>query len=136
VQYWRTYVIRKEGGGFYPVDAGIGLTGDGFSPLVMSLATRLATRVSFAASVLLFRCFYGWAPSSETLQELIIGMGKESGAYMDQASPSSEDGDILEAVRKPSGTVVCILSSIRAVMKGRMTTGFKSVQHKMNIANL
>jgi hypothetical protein len=95
VQYWRTYVIRKEGGGFYPVDAGIGLTGDGFSPLVMSLATRLATRVSFAASVLLFRCFYGWAPSSETIQELIIGMGKESGAYMDQASPSSEDGDIL-----------------------------------------
>ncbi len=42
----------------------------------------------------------------------------------------------LEAVRKPSSTVVRILSSIRAVMKGRMTTGFKSVQHKMNIANL
>jgi hypothetical protein len=35
VRYWRTYLIRKEGGGFYPVDAGIGLTGDGLSPLVM-----------------------------------------------------------------------------------------------------
>ena len=94
MQYWRTYVIRKEGGGFYPVDAGIGLTGDGFSPLVMSLVTRLATRVSFSASVLLFRCFYGWAPSSETIQHLIIGMGKESGASMDQCSPPSDDGDI------------------------------------------
>src|SRR6266704_5059685 len=94
VRYWRTYLICKDGGGFYPVDAGIGLTGDGFSPLVMSLVTRLATRVSFSASVLLFRCFYGWAPSSETIQHLIIGMGKESGASMDQSSPPSDDGDI------------------------------------------
>ena len=64
VRYWRTYLICKDGRGFYPVDARIGLTGDGFTPLVMSLATRLATRVSFSASVLLFRCFYGWSPSS------------------------------------------------------------------------
>ena len=40
VRYWRTYVIRKDGGGFYPLDAGIGLTGDGLSPLVMSVGTR------------------------------------------------------------------------------------------------
>jgi hypothetical protein len=51
VRYWRHYLIRKSGGGFYPLDACIGLTGDGFSPLVMSLATRLATRMSFSASV-------------------------------------------------------------------------------------
>jgi len=95
VQYWRIYLIRKDGGGFYPVDACIGLTGDGFSPVVMSLVTRLATRVSFSASVLLFRCFYGWAPSSETIQELIIGMGKDSVAYMEQAQGPSDDGDIL-----------------------------------------
>ena len=36
VRYWRHYLARKGGGGFYPVDARIGLTGDGFSPLVMS----------------------------------------------------------------------------------------------------
>jgi hypothetical protein len=40
VRYWRTYLIRKDGGGFYPLDAGIGLTGDGLSPLVMRLGTR------------------------------------------------------------------------------------------------
>src|SRR2546425_8917735 len=95
VRYWRTYLIRKEGGGFYPVDAGIGLPGDGFSPLVMSLVTRLATRVSFAASVRLFRCFYGWAPSSEAIQHLIIGMGKESVAYMEEAQAPTDDGEIL-----------------------------------------
>jgi hypothetical protein len=95
VRYWRHYLIRKSGGGFYPLDACIGLTGDGFSPLVMSLAIRLATRMSFSASVLLFRCFYGWAPSSEALQHLIIGMGKDSGAYMEHAPAPTDDGEVL-----------------------------------------
>src|SRR6266704_1076198 len=95
VRYWRTYLIRKDGGGFYPLDAGIGLTGDGLSPLVMSLGTRLATRVSFAASVRLFRCFCGWAPSSDTIQQLVLGMGKDSVAYMDQAPVPPDDGEIL-----------------------------------------
>src|SRR5713226_5968209 len=95
VRYWRHYLARKDGGGFYPVDARIGLTGDGFTPLVMSLATRLATRVSFSASVLLFRCFYGWSPSSEAIQHLIMGMGKDSVAYMEHAQAPTDDGDIL-----------------------------------------
>lgn len=95
VRYWRHYLVRKSGGGFYPLDACIGLTGDGFSPLVMSLVTRLATRMSFSASVLLFRCFYGWAPSSEALQHLIIGMGNDSGAYMAHAPAPTDDGEIL-----------------------------------------
>lgn len=88
-------MVRTGGGGFYPVDARIGLTGDGFSPLVMSLVTRLATRVSFSASVLLFRCFYGWAPSSEAIQLLSLGMGKDSVAYMEHAQAPIDDGDIL-----------------------------------------
>jgi len=36
VRYWRTYLIKKNGGGFYPLDIFIGLTSDGFSPLVTS----------------------------------------------------------------------------------------------------
>jgi hypothetical protein len=95
VRYWRTYLIRKNGGGFYPLDASLGLTGDGFSPWVMSVATRLATRVSFSASVLLFRSFCGWAPCSDTIQQLVLGMGKDSVAYMDQAPAPPEDGEIL-----------------------------------------
>ena len=87
-------MARKGGGGFYPVDARIGLTGDGLSPLVMRLVTRLATRVSFAASVRLFRCFYGWAPSSEAVQHLLIGMGKDSGASMEHAQAPTDDGAI------------------------------------------
>ncbi len=95
VRYWRHYFMRKSGGGFYPLDAHIGLTGDGFSPLVISLATKLATRMSFAASVLVFRCFYGWAPSSEAIQHLVLGMGRDTMPYMEQLDAPEGDGDVL-----------------------------------------
>jgi hypothetical protein len=97
VRYWRTYLIRKEKrqGGVYPLDTVMGLTADGFSPVVMSLATQLVTRVSFSASVLLFKSFYGWSPSSEAMPALVIGMGKDAPAYMDQVGAPADDGDVL-----------------------------------------
>lgn len=97
VRYGRNYLVRKGrgGGGFYPLDAVYGLSGDGFSPLVMSLATQLATRMSFRVAVLVFRGFYGWAPSSTAVQELVLGMGREAGTYMEQAPPPEDDGEVL-----------------------------------------
>ncbi len=95
VRYWRDYFMIKGGGGFYPLDASVGLTGDGFSPLVISLATKLATRMSFSASVLVFRCFYGWSLSSEALQHLVLGMGQETIRYMEQLKAPAGDGDVL-----------------------------------------
>jgi hypothetical protein len=50
--------------------------------------------MSLAASVLLFRGFCGWAPSSDTIQQLVLGMGKNSVAYMDQAPAPPDDGEI------------------------------------------
>ena len=47
VRYWRTYVRDRNGGGFYPLDAALALTADGFSMLVMGLVARLATLVPF-----------------------------------------------------------------------------------------
>jgi hypothetical protein len=97
VRYWRLYMARKGigGGGFYPLDAVLGLTRDGFSPLVMSLATKLATRVSFGAAVILFRCFYGWSPSSESIEHLVLGIGREASAYMEIVESPAGDGEIL-----------------------------------------
>jgi hypothetical protein len=96
VRYARNYLEKKEGaGGFYPLDAALGLTGDGFSPLVISLAAKLATRVSFPAAVLLFRSFYGWSPSSDSMQCLVLGLGREAAAYVETAPPPQEDGEIL-----------------------------------------
>jgi hypothetical protein len=97
IRYWRTYLIRKgkQGGGIYPLDAEIGLTRDGFSPLVMSLATKLATRVSFGVSVILFKCFYSWSPSSEAIESLVLGMGMDCSAYMEQVQARPGDGEVL-----------------------------------------
>lgn len=95
VRYWRKYLIGKNGGGFYPLDSWIGLTRDGFCPSVISLVTKLATRVSFSTSVLIFRCFCGWSPSSEAIQNLVIGMGRDSILYMEQVEPPTDDGEVL-----------------------------------------
>jgi hypothetical protein len=95
VRYWRTYLINKKGGGFYPLDSLIGLTSDGFSPLVISLATKLSTRMSFSASVLIFKSFFGWSPSSEAIQSLVLGMGRDSTLYMEQADAPKDDGEVL-----------------------------------------
>jgi len=97
IRYWRTYLIRKgkQGGGIYPLDAEIGLTRDGFSPLVMSLATKLATRVSFGVSVILFKCFYSWSPSSEAIESLVLGMGRDCSSYMEQVQARPGEGEVL-----------------------------------------
>ena len=93
VRYWRRYIICKKGSGFYPFDVDIGLFRDGFSPWVMSLATRLATRMSFTASVHLFKCFYGWSPSTEAIQALVLGLNKHAPAYMEQIGSFDDDGE-------------------------------------------
>ena len=97
VRYWRNYMTTKDNksSGFYPLDRVIGLTRDGFSPLVMNLATKLATRVSFSVSVVLFKCFYGWSPSSEAVQALVLGMGRDASEYMELTDAPEEDGEIL-----------------------------------------
>ncbi len=97
VRYGRSYMVRKGrgGGGFYPLDAVHGLTSDGFSPMVMNLAAKLATRVRFQTAVLLFRSFYGWSPCSATIQELVLGMGREAGQFMEHHLPGEEEGEVL-----------------------------------------
>ena len=76
VKYWRTYLVKKEsiGCGFHPLDSVLGLTRDGFSPFIISLATRLATRVSFGTTVIIFRCLR-MVPFNRINRELGIGTG-------------------------------------------------------------
>jgi len=89
-------LVRKDGkGGLYPLDSVLGLTRDGFSPFIMSVAAKLATRVSFATSVLLFRSFYGWSPSSEAIEHLVLGLGRDAAAYVEIADPPEGDGEVL-----------------------------------------
>ena len=97
VNYYRTYLIRKDSrrGGFYPLDIHLGLTRDGFSPSIISLATRLSTRVSFLTSVKIFGYFYEWSPSTESVESLVLGLGREASNYMEVAEAPENDGEVL-----------------------------------------
>jgi hypothetical protein len=96
VEYERAQLLRKQGGtGYHPLDVELGLTRDGFSPWVISFVTRLATRMSFAASRLLCRSVLGWSPSTEAIEHLVLGLGRQAQPFMEQQPASADDGEVL-----------------------------------------
>ncbi len=97
IRYARAYLARRRGrGGFHPLDAILGLTRDTFSPGVIALATRLTTRLSFKTAQLVLTAFWGWSPSTEALEHLVLGMGRVAPTYMSSAPPfPQEEGEML-----------------------------------------
>src|ERR1019366_2636396 len=59
----------SKGSGVHPLDAELGLTRDGYSPLVIRWFSRLCTRLSFGLSSNLGGMFLGWAPAAPTTEE-------------------------------------------------------------------
>ena len=96
VKYVRSQMIRLRGGcGYHPLDAALGLTRDGFSPWVIQFVTRLATRMSFASSQLLCRSVLGWSPSVESIEELVLGLGRLAQPFAQQQPAPEKDGEVL-----------------------------------------
>ena len=76
VTYGRLYLRRRKGGsGYHPLDVALGLTRDGFSPTAISLLARLTTRMSYQSVQVICRAAWGWAPSTETLHAIVMGVG-------------------------------------------------------------
>lgn len=94
VRYWRTYRYRANAG-YYPLDVELGLTRDGFSMVLRSCAARLATKVSYAQTVLLLTMFLGWAPAQESIEGMVLGLGRQSGAWFESAPAPEGDGEVL-----------------------------------------
>jgi hypothetical protein len=94
VRYARTYWYR-QGGGYYPLDVELGLTADGFSMLLRSLAVRIATKVSYAQAVLLVRLFLGWSPAQESVEGMVLGLGRHTPAWFEHAPAPEGDGQVL-----------------------------------------
>jgi len=95
VKYGRAYLIRGNGSGWFPLDALLGITQDGFSWRVVDLVTRLATRVSYAAARGIVKATLGWAPSTEAIESLAIGLGRRTPAFMETFGPLDGDGEVL-----------------------------------------
>ena len=97
VRYQRDYWVRRwSKGGFHPLDEELGLTRDGFSPWVISLACRLSTYLSYAKTTLIMKAFWGWTPSTETVEPWVLGVGQNAAAYMASAPPLPKpEGEVL-----------------------------------------
>ena len=96
ISYGRAHLIREGGGcGFHPLDAVLGLTRDGFSPWLVQFVTRLATRMSFGASRLICRAALGWSPSTEAIEHLVLGLGRQVVPFMEQQAAPLNDGEVL-----------------------------------------
>jgi len=96
VTYGRHYLMKRRGGsGFYPLDAELGLTSDRLSPWVMQLVSRLATRMSFAATRLVCKAVLGWSPATETIEQTVLGLGRHAAPFMQQLAAPAAEGEVL-----------------------------------------
>jgi hypothetical protein len=96
VAYGRHYLMSRGGGsGLFPLDVVLGLTRDRLSPWVMQWVARLATRMSFKAAQLVCKAVLNWAPATETIEQVVLGMGRQAEPFMKQLKAPPDDGDVL-----------------------------------------
>ena len=96
VTYGRQYLQSCGGGsGLFPLDIVLGLTRDRLSPWVMQWVARLATRMSFKAAQMVCRAVLNWAPATETIEQVVLGMGRDAAPFMKQLEVPDDDGETL-----------------------------------------
>jgi hypothetical protein len=96
ITYGRAHFIKVgKGTGFHPLDVALGLTRDGFSPWVVQFVTRLATRMSYASSRMICKAVLGWSPSTEAIEHLVLGLGRQAAPFMQQMAAPPDDGNVL-----------------------------------------
>jgi Uncharacterised protein family (UPF0236) len=96
VTYGRHYLIARGGGdGYFPLDAELGLTNDRLSPWTMQWVARLATRMSFAASRMVCQAVLSWSPATETIEQVVLGLGRYAAPFVQQQKAPPNDGEVL-----------------------------------------
>lgn len=95
VRYFRTYFRGPHGHGIHPLDVALGLTADRISMTVLGLAARLATMLSFARAHDVLGWFLGAAPSTEVIENTVLGLGRETGEWFERAPAPEDDGEVL-----------------------------------------
>src|SRR5262249_42625640 len=87
VTYPRAYLVPRYGvgPGVHPLDVALGLTRDGFSPLIIGWFCRLATRVSFQIASELGGMFLGPAPPARATRRWALAL---AGRLMSTSAPA------------------------------------------------
>lgn len=97
VAYARAFLVPRLGGGHgvHPLDVALGLTRDGYSPLLIGWFCRLATRVSFRVASGLGGMFLGAAPPASAIEEWVLGLARPAYVYLSEGPLPEDDGDVL-----------------------------------------
>jgi hypothetical protein len=98
VRYFRTYLRENHAGkrrGFHPLDTALGLIADRFSWSVLSVAARLATKMSFAEAKATMGLFLPNAPSTEVIEQTVLGLGKFTQRWFADLPAQQGDGEVL-----------------------------------------
>lgn len=99
-RYTRSYARPIAGGvGHCPLDLALGLLGDRISPTLLAAGARLATRMSFAEAREVLGWFVPEPPSTEVLEQTVLGFGHHTTAWFAGGAPVPEgDGEVLVAL--------------------------------------
>lgn len=98
VSYWRIYmreVAQGERHGFHPLDLSLGLTADRFSWNVLTQAVRLATELSYATARAVLSEFVPHAPSTEVIEQSMLGLGAHAQDWFRLQPAPEDDGEVL-----------------------------------------
>lgn len=100
VRYRRLYMRSSAPGasrrhGFHPLDASLGLLADRIAPGVLSLAVRLASRMSFAEAREVLGWFMPVVPSVEVIQAAVLGYGRHAPEWFLMSPAPKDDGEVL-----------------------------------------
>ena len=98
VRYFRTYLRENHEGkrrGFHPLDMALGLVADRFSWSVLSVGARLATKMSFAEAKATMGLFLPNAPSTEVIEQTVLGLGKFTQQWFADLPAPEGDGEVL-----------------------------------------
>lgn len=95
VRYFRSLYRSAQGAYCCPLDLALGLLQDRFSLNLLSLGTRLATMMSFAQVHSTLCWLLGQSPSTEVLEQTVLGLGARTSAWFAQAPAPPGDGTVL-----------------------------------------
>jgi hypothetical protein len=100
VRYQRTYLREVTAGekhGLYPLDEELKLGGDRVSFGLLAVAARLALKLSFAEARSTLGLFVPNPPSTEVIEQTVLGLGQQTAAWFESAPPPTDDGEVLVA---------------------------------------
>lgn len=85
----------KRGDTFAPLDRELGLQPSGFSLSCIIMATCLCAKMPFAEVASTLKRFWGWAPSTKALLDMVDKVGPLARRFLEAQPAPDDDGEIL-----------------------------------------